>query len=99
LYKSVARRGWQLKDLTLHQVPVPLKAGRYARLWPIASISQFGPGPLLVKPDMAELRLLDLETEREGSQHVGELHGHHAQRERHADGSFQIRGGSEYPDN
>ena len=38
---------------------------------------------------MAELRLLplDLETEREGDQHVGE-HVHHAQRERHAAGRY-----------
>ena len=40
---------------------------------------------------MAELRLLllDLETEREGDQHVGE-HVHHAQRQYHADGSLQV---------
>jgi hypothetical protein len=26
--------------------------------WPITSTAQFGPGPLLVEPDMADLRLL-----------------------------------------
>jgi hypothetical protein len=48
------------------------------------------PRPLLVEPEMAELRLLllDLETEREGGQHVGE-HVHHAQRERRADGRYE----------
>ena len=57
--------------------------------WPITSTAQFSSRPLLVEPDMAELRLLllDLETEREGDQHVGE-HVHHAQRERHADGRY-----------
>ena len=35
--------------------------------WPITSISQFSPRPLLVEPDMADLRLrlLDLDAERE----------------------------------
>ena len=44
--------------------------------------SRFGPSPLLVEPDMAELRLLllDLDAEREGGQHIGELHVHRAQR-------------------
>ena len=31
------------------------------RFWPITSNSQVGPGPLLVEPDMAELRLLLLD--------------------------------------
>jgi hypothetical protein len=30
--------------------------GAIDRLWPITSISQFGPGPLLVEPDMTNLR-------------------------------------------
>ena len=61
--------------------------------WHMTSISPFGPGPLLAEPEMAELRLLllGLDAERESGQHVGELYAHHAQRERHADGSFQVR--------
>jgi hypothetical protein len=50
--------------------------------WPITSTAQFSSRPLLVEPDMAELRLLllDLDAEREGGQHIGELHVHRAQR-------------------
>ena len=61
--------------------------------WPITSISQFSPRPLLVEPDMADLRLrlLDLDAEREGGQHVGELHVHHAQRQCHTDSPLQVK--------
>jgi hypothetical protein len=37
----------------------------WPRFWPITSIAQFGPGPLLVEPDMAELRLLLLDLQNE----------------------------------
>ena len=40
---------------------VPRLSSVYFRTWPIASISQFGPSPLLLEPDIGDLRLLLLD--------------------------------------